>query len=256
MPQPRGIYDCTIPTSRACSLNPGHIFDTLNAYQRTTALKAAIDLDIFTAIGEGAHFCSRRSRRQAPMSDDEQPRDQCILCDYLVIIGFLTKQGDTYALTPESATFLDHRSPAYLGSIARFLTLPEIFATHRNLTEIVRKGHPTQHGGDVLETENPIWVEFARSMAAIQRPYADAIAGILDAKGRSERLEGTFDIAALVMECSASRSRRKIQTRKFSRWIGRPFWQSPKKMHARPACHRASIRSPAARSRRSLRQRL
>lgn len=159
------------------NLNPGRIFETLNAYQRTMALKAAIELDIFSAIAEGADSVSAiASRIQATL------RGIRILCDYLVVIGFLSKHGEKYALTPESAMFLDRRSPAFLGSMARFLTLPEILDHQKNLAEIVRKGHPTQRGGDVLETENPMWVEFARSMVGIQRPYAEAIAGILDAK--------------------------------------------------------------------------
>jgi hypothetical protein len=175
----------TIPSN----LNPGRIFDTLNAYQRTMALKAAIELDIFTAIAEGANSVSAIAERcQAT------PRGIRILCDYLVIIGFLTKQNESYALTPESATFLDSRSPAFLGSMSRFLTLPEILDSQRNLAEIVRKGHPTQQGGDVLETENPMWVEFARSMAGIQRPYAEGIAGILDAQA-GEKWK-VLDIAA------------------------------------------------------------
>lgn len=44
-----------------------------------------------------------------------------ILCDYLTILGFLVKTGTSYGLTPESALFLDKRSPAYLGSISFFL---------------------------------------------------------------------------------------------------------------------------------------
>jgi 2-polyprenyl-3-methyl-5-hydroxy-6-metoxy-1,4-benzoquinol methylase len=169
--------------------NPGRIFETLNAYQRTMALKAAIELDIFSTIAEGAV-----SVPAIAANCKSTQRGIRILCDYLVIIGFLTKQIDTYALAPESAVFLDRRSPAYLGSMSRFLTLPEILDTQKNLADIVRNGHPTQHGGDVLETENPMWVEFARSMAGIQRPYAEAIAGILDAKS-AEKWK-ILDIAA------------------------------------------------------------
>lgn len=158
-------------------LNPGRIFDTLNGYQRTMALKAAIELDIFTAIAEGANSVPAIAERcQATQ------RGIRILSDYLVISGFLAKQGEKYSLTPESAAFLDRRSPAFMGSMARFLTLPEILDSQKNLAEIIKHGHPTQHGGDVLEKENPMWVEFARSMTGIQRPYAEAIAGILDAK--------------------------------------------------------------------------
>ena len=32
---------------------PALLFDTLNAHQRTEAIKAAIELDLFTAIAEG-----------------------------------------------------------------------------------------------------------------------------------------------------------------------------------------------------------
>jgi hypothetical protein len=41
-------------TQSAPQLNPLLIFDTLNAYQRTASLKGAIDLELFTAIAEGA----------------------------------------------------------------------------------------------------------------------------------------------------------------------------------------------------------
>ena len=47
-----------------------------------------------------------------------------ILCDYLVIIGFLTKEDASYRLTPDTAMFLDRRSPAYLGTAERFLSSP------------------------------------------------------------------------------------------------------------------------------------
>ena len=39
------------PTS---SPSPELFFETVQAYQRTAALRAAIDLDLFTVIGDGA----------------------------------------------------------------------------------------------------------------------------------------------------------------------------------------------------------
>ena len=33
--------------------NPGRLFQTFNAYQHTAAMQAAIELDVFTAIGDG-----------------------------------------------------------------------------------------------------------------------------------------------------------------------------------------------------------
>jgi hypothetical protein len=43
--------------------SPGIIFDTLQAYQRSVALKAGIDLDLFTAIAEGSHSLSAIAAR-------------------------------------------------------------------------------------------------------------------------------------------------------------------------------------------------
>src|SRR5260370_40037223 len=91
--------------------SPELIFDPLNAYQRTAALRGAIDLDLFTAIGEGAATAADLAGKvKVP------ERGARILCDYLVVIGLLTKQGSRYGLTPDGAVFLDRRSPACIGS--------------------------------------------------------------------------------------------------------------------------------------------
>jgi len=68
--------------------SPSLFFDTMNAYQRTAAVKGAIQLDVFTAIGEGNTSAAAISGRC-----DTSERGMRILCDYLVIIGFLTKDG-------------------------------------------------------------------------------------------------------------------------------------------------------------------
>ena len=93
--------------------SPALLFDTFNAYQRTQAIKTAIELDLFTAIGEGNTTAKTIAARCGASE-----RGTRILCDYLTIAGFLTKQGDNYSLTLDSATFLDKRSPAYMGSSA------------------------------------------------------------------------------------------------------------------------------------------
>ena len=43
--------------------SPERIFQTLTAYQQTAALKAAIELDIFTAIGEGDDTTAKLAAR-------------------------------------------------------------------------------------------------------------------------------------------------------------------------------------------------
>src|SRR5579862_9046371 len=102
--------------------NPERIFDTLNAHQKTAALKAGIELEVFSAIGEGADTAAALARRcQA------SERGLRTLCDYLTILGFLTMQGNKYSPVPEAATLLYPRSPAYICSSAGFNTTPEMY---------------------------------------------------------------------------------------------------------------------------------
>jgi len=169
--------------------NPALIFETLNAYQRTAALKAAIELDLFTAIGEGAKTSAALAKRCQAAE-----RGMRILCDYLVIIGFLTKSGQQYGLTNDAAVFLDRRSPAYMGSVAGFLTMPEVMESSKDLAAIVRKGGTLLGDKAIAEPDNPNWVEFARSMAPMMIPAAEAIAGIVKADA-SEKWK-VLDIAA------------------------------------------------------------
>jgi SAM-dependent methyltransferase len=150
------------------------VFDTLFAYQRSAALKAAIDLDLFTAIDDGEKTTAAMATRCGASE-----RGMRILCDYLSTIELLTKSDGHYQLTPESAAFLSQRSPAYLGTTARFLLRPELKQNFEVLTEAVRRGGVAPSGDNTVADENPIWVEFARSMGPMMVPAAHAIADLV-----------------------------------------------------------------------------
>jgi len=74
--------------------------------------------------------------------------------------------------TPTSALFLDPRSPACIASTARFLSSQEMQEPFQHLATIVRNGRTTLAGEGSVEPENPIWVEFAHSMAPMMPPMA------------------------------------------------------------------------------------
>jgi 2-polyprenyl-3-methyl-5-hydroxy-6-metoxy-1,4-benzoquinol methylase len=156
--------------------NPDLLFDTLNAYQRTAALRAAIELDIFTRIGEGFDTVSALAKRCQATE-----RGVRILCDYLSILGFVTKTDSRYALTFDSAFFLDRRSQGCAASMAGFLAFPDMVDQFKNLAVAVREGHAALAGQGNISEDNPIWVNFAHSMASIQIPLAERIARILHA---------------------------------------------------------------------------
>src|SRR5436190_10034032 len=98
---------------------PELIFDSLLAYQRTAALRAAIEIDLFRAVGEGPGDVASLARRCAASE-----RGVRILCDYLTIQGLLQKTGGRYEHTPTSAVFLDPNSPACLAATVGFLGSP------------------------------------------------------------------------------------------------------------------------------------
>ncbi|MGE0404710.1 MAG: methyltransferase [Candidatus Korobacteraceae bacterium] len=162
-------------------------FDTLNAYQRTEALKAALELDVFTAIGEGKRTPVELAERCAASE-----RGLRILCDYLVTIGFLIKSSGHYDLTADSAMFLDKRAPTYVGGAVSFMASPELVDSFRNLAAAVRKGG-TPEGEGTIAAEHPVWVEFARAMSPLQGLPSQLLADLATPLPANARI---LDIAA------------------------------------------------------------
>jgi len=177
------------PAPPSPKANPSRIFQTLNAYQQTAALRAAIELDIFTAIDEGLTTANEIAQRA-----NAAERGVRVLCDFMVILGFLTKNGARYGLAQDSAVFLNRHSPAYMGVAARFLNTPQIMDAYDDFTATVRKGGTVLGGEGTVEPENPIWVEFARSMAPMMLMPAQILAKIVgEDSGRALKV---LDIAA------------------------------------------------------------
>jgi|SRR5882672_1136956 len=169
--------------------SPQLFFQTINAYQRTEGLKAAIELQVFTAIGEGNATAPEIAKRC-----EASERGTRILCDFLCIMGFLNKDGSRYSLTPDSAMFLDKRSPAYLGGAIEFISSPMITEPFRDFTELVRKGGTTLADGGTIAPENPVWVKFARAMAPMMALPAQLTAKLVDPT--ADRKLKILDIAA------------------------------------------------------------
>ena len=166
---------------------PERVFDAINSYQLSEAIKSAIELEIFTAVGEGNTTSATIAKRC-----QSSERGVRTLCDFLTIHRFLTKQGVTYSLTPDSALFLDRHSPAYVGSAIEFLLTPRLRECHAHLTEAVRRGG-TALGEGMLDPENPDWVRYARGMMPMARRPAEIISAELSKEGEPHKV---LDIAA------------------------------------------------------------
>ena len=175
--------------------SPELFFRTVNAYQQPAAIRAAVELDLFTAIAEGARTAPALAARcQA------SERGVRILCDYLVVLGFLTKDAGGYGLTQDSAVFLDRRSPAYMGGTLEFLLSPMLTGGFEDLASVVRNGTTAMPEGGTVAPENPVWVKFARAMVPMMAMPAQAMAQALAGTGRLRVLDiaaghGMFGIA-------------------------------------------------------------
>ena len=168
--------------------SPELFFDTLNAHVRTEALRAALELDLFTAIGEGAHTPEVLAGRCTA-----SVKGLRVLCDFLTIIGFLTKQEGTYDLTLDTATFLDRRSAYFQGSAVDSMLNPMLMDKFKNLAGVVRKGGTIDSEG-TLAPEHPVWVKFARAMSPMMALPANIMAQLSGAaKGQPWKV---LDIAA------------------------------------------------------------
>jgi ubiquinone/menaquinone biosynthesis C-methylase UbiE len=178
----------TQETQTTSQPTPALLFDTINAHQRTEAIKAAIELSLFTAIAKG-----NTSAQEIAGACGASERGTRILCDYLVIIGFLTKQDGNYGLTPDSAMFLDQNSPAYMGTVIEFLLSPMLTDNFKDLTAAVKKGGSVSEEATIAP-DHPVWVKFARAMAPMMAMPSQLLAQLVDPNA-NEKLR-ILDIAA------------------------------------------------------------
>ena len=167
--------------------NPGLVWDTMTAHQRSAALKAGIELGVFNALGDGPSTAAELAAKAGVPE-----RGIRILCDYLTIHGLIAKADGRYAHTPTSAAFLDNRSPASMAPTLPFMMNNKIMAASQSLTETIRRGSTALEtplaGEEVVE-----WVTFARAMHPMMASAAEFIADHVMRNGTPAKV---LDVAA------------------------------------------------------------
>jgi SAM-dependent methyltransferase len=151
--------------------SPSNFIDRLFfGYQNSATLKAALELDVFTAIGEGSTDAAALAARC-----NAALRGIVALCDSLVVMGFLTKSSDSYTLSSDASAFLDRRSPMCIAGIHDFLAAPEMVALmFQDPAGAVRRGGAP--GLANVAPDHPIWVRFARAMGPFMQLDAKLVA--------------------------------------------------------------------------------
>jgi SAM-dependent methyltransferase len=169
--------------------SPALFLETAVAYRRSAALRAAIELDLFSALADAPLDAESLAARCGAA-----PRGIRILCDALSTLGILRKDGAQYSLTSEAAIFLNRASPACMADAFFFLSSPHIEDAFRGLAAAVRRGGTPAGPSNVLAAQHEFWLDFARAMAPMMAFPAEAIAQILGAD-REEPWK-VLDIAA------------------------------------------------------------
>jgi 2-polyprenyl-3-methyl-5-hydroxy-6-metoxy-1,4-benzoquinol methylase len=151
-------------------VTPLPFVEAVLGYQKTAAIKAALELGLFEAIDAGGTDAETIAGRVGASA-----RGVRILCDYLTILGFLDKAGSLWRQTAVTAAFIDRRSPTSMASVARFLAGPEFLDLFLDdPADYVRRGGT--EGLANMAPEDPVWVTFAQSMTPFTVAAAKAMA--------------------------------------------------------------------------------
>jgi 2-polyprenyl-3-methyl-5-hydroxy-6-metoxy-1,4-benzoquinol methylase len=161
------------------ALNPTWLLDEFRAFERTLALRTAIEMDLFTRIGAGTNTI-----RALVAVSGASERGLRALCDYLTVQGHLAKRGTRYSLTLNSRLYLTTASPAYFGSAVKFFASDATVAAFCRLGRTVERG--TAQAPDFTGLD---WVEYARSMAPLAQATAQYAAEALVGDGPMQVLD-------------------------------------------------------------------
>ncbi len=117
--------------AREASL-PDDLYDRIRAFQESRVILTALELDVFTAAGEGG------SAEEIAAKLGTDVRATGMFLNALTAIGLLVKQDSVYRNTPVSARFFSAASPDNVRQA--LLHIAHLWSRWSNLTDCVRSG--------------------------------------------------------------------------------------------------------------------
>ena len=142
-------------------MNPEPIFQALLGYRTAAVVRAAIELDLFSAIAEGAATAAAIARSRG--GTDRSVR---ILLDAVAVVApkLLRKKGKGYALTPTSRQFLVRSGRSYIGQLMPLYGHQQMWEMFYDLPAAVRAGRSVAES-DAHSADQGFWEDFARATA-------------------------------------------------------------------------------------------
>lgn len=137
-------------------------------YAPTLIIATAVNHRIFDLLDLGP-----QTVRQLSQKTGASERGLTAILNALVGFQFLSRKGERYALTPESAAFLVSTKPAFLGPLYRHMSA-QIMPKWLQLDKVVRTGKPAMAVNDEKEG-SAFFAEFVEALFPIGYPTAKAL---------------------------------------------------------------------------------
>jgi len=154
------------------TLTPQRILEVGIGFWPAKVLLSAVELGLFSALG-----ASSRTAEELRVILGLDPRAVPDFPDALVALGFLERDGlgaaARYRNTPESAAFLDRRSPRYVGGFLEMANA-RLYPFWGDLTEALRTGKPQN---ELKRTGTSMFAELYRDPKRLEQ-FMDAMSGI------------------------------------------------------------------------------
>ncbi|MEJ2142194.1 MAG: methyltransferase [Gammaproteobacteria bacterium] len=144
---------------------------TATAFWASKVLLTAVELDLFTALGNEA-----MTAEQLGNTLGIHPRGTYDFFDALLASGFLEREGDgpqaKYRNTPNTSAFLNKHSPMYIGGLTEMLNT-RLFGFWNDLGEALKTGQPQN---EIKHNGKPMFEELYADEARLGQ-FLDAMTG-------------------------------------------------------------------------------
>ena len=152
--------------------SPARIMEVGMAFWPAKVLLSAIELKLFSELGS-----TSKTGAELQSALQLHPRANPDFFDTLVALRFLDRDGDgseaRYRNTSESAQFLDHRSPHFMGGFLEMANT-RLYRFWGDLTEGLRTGSPQN---EIKHSGAPMFAELYSEPERLEQ-FMDAMSGV------------------------------------------------------------------------------
>ena len=214
------------------------ILEISRSFQRSSVLAAAVDLDLFSALG-----LRSRTARELAADLGADARGIEVLLDALVSLGLLSKQGGEYSVPEGVAPLLGRHGPGSILAMAQHQA--NCLRRWAQLAKVVKTGRPAERAPSI-RGEDADRAAFIGAMDNISGPMADGLVRELDSIQFRHLLDvggasGTWTIAFLRARPAAEatlfdlpeviplaeRHLREVGLKNRVRWVAGDFLEDP-----------------------------